>query len=311
MLEEFVWTEKYRPKTIAECILPEKTRAECAAMVAQGNLPNLLLAGGPGIGKTTVAKAMISEIGSECMVINASLYGNIDTIRNEIQDYATSSSFDGKRKYVILDEADGINANSQRALRAFMEEYSANCGFILTCNNKKRLHGALGSRIAEISFDISKKETPKVAAAFMKRVEGILKTENVEYDRAVVASLITKFFPDLRRTLNEFQKFAAAGKIDSGTLTNTSSLRIDEVLDMCKDKRFDDLRKWVAENSDIDANSVMESIYDRADARVAKGSIPLLILKIADYEYRGAFVADQQILLLAFFVELLSEIEFV
>lgn len=311
MLEEFIWVEKYRPRKIADTILPVDLKSTFQQFVNQKNIPNLILSGPAGVGKTTVARAMLEEIGSDYIIINGSMNGGIDTLRNEIQNFASSVSFSGTRKYVILDEADYLNSNStQPALRNFMEEFSKNCGFILTCNLKNRIIPPLHSRCSVVDFQISSKDMAKLAMQFMKRVEFILTTENVEFDKKVIASVIEKHFPDWRRVLNELQRYSANGSIDSGILTKFQEIPIKEVFNLCKNKEFDSLRKWVAENSDIDQNDVFRLMYEHCDAAISKRTIPVLILKIAEYQYKGSFVANQELNLLAFFVEIIGEVEF-
>jgi len=311
MLENWVWFEKYRPHKIADVILPVELKQTFQQFVDQKNIPNLILSGTSGVGKTTVAKAMLEELGCDYIVINGSMNGNIDTLRNEILNFASSVSLTGGRKYVILDEADYLNANStQPALRNFMEEFSKNCGFILTCNFKNRIIEPLHSRCAVIDFAISKKNVAKLAAQFMKRVEHILKTEGVEYDKATIAAFIQKHFPDWRRVLNELQRYSATGAIDSGILTNFQDATIRELLKACKEKRFDDVRKWVHDNSEIDSTVIFRSVYDAASEVVTKRCVPLLIKLIAEYSYKDAFVADKEINTLAFCVDVMLEVEF-
>jgi len=255
MLEEFLWVEKYRPKTVDETILPVELKVVFQQFVDQKNIPNLILSGTAGVGKTTIARAMLEQLECDYIVINGSMNGNIDTLRNEILNFASSVSLQGGRKYVILDEADYLNANStQPALRNFMEEFSRNCGFILTCNFKNRIIEPLHSRCSVVDFKISKKDMSKLATQFMKRVETILTTENVEYDKKVVAEVLTKHFPDWRRVLNELQRYSATGKIDSGILANMAETSIKDLLALMKDKNFTEVRKWVKNNVDSDVN---------------------------------------------------------
>lgn len=312
MLEEFIWVEKYRPKTVKDTVLPEQLKSMFQKFVDEKNCPNFIFNGRPGVGKTTIARAILEEIGCDYIIINGSMNGGIDTLRNEIANFASSISFNGMRKYVILDEADYLNANStQPALRNFMEEFSKNCGFILTCNNKNRIIPALHSRAPVIEFDINKKDMPRLASQFMKIAEGILNKENIPFQKEVLATVITKYFPDWRRVLNELQRYSANGTIDSGILVNLQQLPVKQLLCLCKEKKFDDIRKWVAENNDIDQNDLFTMIYDQADLTFQKPSIPVLILKIAEYQYKGAFVASQEQNILAFFVEIISECDFI
>ena len=308
---EFLWTEKYRPQTIEDTILPDSFKQTFKKFVEQGNIPNLILSGSAGVGKTTVAKAMLKELGYDYYVINGSLNGNIDTLRTEIQNFASTISFSGGRKYVILDEADYLNANStQPALRNFMEEYSKNCGFILTCNYINKIIDPLRSRCAVIEFKIPKKEMPNLALQFMKRVTKILKQENIEFDNNVVAEVITKYFPDCRRILNEMQRYSATGKIDTGILVNFSEETIKSLVAHMKTKNFTGLRKWVAENSDIGTAELFRRLYDIASDVITPQSVPQLVLHLANYQYKDAFVADHEINLVACFTEIMVDCEF-
>lgn len=310
MLEEFLWVEKYRPRTIAETILPAELKATFQQFVNQENIPNLLLAGPAGCGKTTVARAMLEELGCDYIVINGSMNGNIDTLRNEIKNFASAVSLAGGRKYVILDEADYLNANStQPALRNFMEEYSKNCGFILTCNFKNRIIDPLQSRCSVIDFKIGKKDLADLAMQFMKRVVGILKYENIEFDKAAVAEVLKKHFPDWRRVLNELQRYSATGKIDSGILVNLQEVSLKELMTLLKEKNFTNMRKWVGENIDNDADVIYRKIFDQANQYITKETIPLVILIIGKYQYQHAFAADAEINLVCCLTEIMMEAE--
>jgi len=310
MLDQFLWVEKYRPKKIADTILPKDLKVTFQQFIDQKNIPNLLLTGSAGVGKTTVARAMLEELGCDYIIINGSMNGNIDTLRNEIQNFASTVSLQGGRKYVILDEADYLNPNStQPALRNFMEEFSRNCGFILTCNYKNRIISPLHSRCSVVDFGIPKDCKPKLAAQFFKRVIGILEAENIKYDQNVVVSVIQKHFPDWRRVLNELQRYSATGSIDSGILTNFQDLTIKQVFDACKSKDYDAVRKWVHDNSDQDQVAIFRTVYEHAHEHVHKKSIPELIVIIADYQYKAAFVVNHEINLLAFFVEMMMRLE--
>ncbi len=306
--EEFIWVEKYRPHKVADTILPEDLKKVFQQFVDQENIPNLILSGRAGVGKTTIAKAMLDEVGADYIVINGSMNGNIDTLRNEIMNFASSVSFAGGRKYVILDEADYLNANStQPALRNFMEEYSKNCGFILTCNFKNKIIEPLHSRCSIIEFKIPKNEVPNLASQFMKRVRSILDQEHVEYDSPAVAEVITKHFPDFRRTLNELQRYSATGKIDSGILVDMSEESFKDLLGFLKDKDFTSMRKWVGENADYDTAVLFRKFYDYSSASFAKESIPQLVMHLAKYQYQDAFVADHQINLVACLTEIMAD----
>jgi DNA polymerase III delta prime subunit len=312
MNEEFLWVEKYRPKTIEDTILPVELKATFQQFVDQKNIPNLILAGTAGVGKTTVARAMLEQLGCDYIVINGSMNGNIDTLRNEILNFASSVSLSGGRKYVILDEADYLNANStQPALRNFMEEFSRNCGFILTCNFKNRIIEPLHSRCSVIDFKISKKDMAKLAMQFMKRVEIILSAENIEYDKNAVAALIQKYFPDWRRVLNELQRYSATGKIDTGILANLQQSSIREVVELMKHKNFTEIRKWAKNNIDTDVNVLYNDFYETAADYFKPNSIPMLVMLIAKYQYQNSFAANPEINFVAFLVEVMVEMEFI
>ena len=307
----FIWVEKYRPKTVKDTILPEDLKATFQQFIDQKNIPNLILSGTAGVGKTTVARAMLEELQCDYIVVNGSMNGNIDTLRNEILNFVSSVSLTGGRKYVILDEADYLNANStQPALRNFMEEFSRNCGFILTCNFKNRIIEPLHSRCSVVDFKISKKDMAKLAGQFFKRVQNILKTENVEFDPAVVAEIINKYFPDWRRVLNELQRYSATGKIDSGIFANMQENTIKELLILMKDKNFTEVRKWIKNNLDTDVNYLYNQFYEVAFDICKKASIPHLILLIAQYQHQNAFSANPEINFAAFCVECMKELEF-
>ena len=312
MRDEFLWVEKYRPRTVSDTILPDNLKQTFQQFVDNKNIPNLLLAGGPGVGKTTIAKAMLDELECDYIVINGSLSGNIDTLRNDIMQFASSMSLVGGRKYVILDEADYLNPNStQPALRNFMEEFSKNCGFIMTCNFKNRIIEPLQSRCSVIDFNIDKKIGQILAAKFMKRVEGILKAESIQFDQKVIAELIMKFFPDWRRVLNELQRYSATGKIDTGILSNLSDENFKNLIGYLKTKNFTEMRKWVATNLDNEPVVLFRRIYDHSNTVMKKGSVPQLVLTIADYQYKSAFVADQEVNMVACLTQLMAECEWI
>jgi DNA polymerase III delta prime subunit len=311
MLDEFLWVEKYRPKTIDECILPDGLKETFRAFVSQNDIPNLILSGSAGVGKTTVARAMLDQIDADYIVINGSMNGNIDTLRTEILNFASTVSFTGRRKYVILDEADYLNANStQPALRNFMEEFSRNCGFILTCNFKNRIIEPLHSRCSLIEFKITKDDLPKLASQFMKRIIHVLNTERITFDKSVVAELISKHVPDWRRVINELQRYSVNGSIDTGIFVNLSDDNIKVLVNYLKNKNFAEMRKWVAENSDTDTTTTFRKLYDMSNDVVKSNSIPELVLILAEYQYKAAFVADPEINLVAAFTRIMIDIEF-
>ena len=310
-MDEILWVEKYRPQTIEDCILPSELKQTFQQFVDNEEIPNLLLTGTAGVGKTTIAKAMLEQIGCTYMMINGSEESGIDTLRTKIKNFASTVSMDGKRKYVILDEADYLNPQStQPALRGFIEEFSKNCGFILTCNFRNRIIEPLHSRCSTVEFRIPNAEKPKLASQFMKRVQHILETENVKSNDDVVATLIGKFFPDWRRTLNELQRYSATGQIDSGILVNISETNIKELLSFIKNKEFTNTRKWIVHNLDNDPSRIYRRIYDSLYDSVAPSSIPHCVLILADYSYKSAFVADQEINLLACLTEIMQQVEF-
>ena len=310
-MNEILWVEKYRPQTISDAILPFELKQTFQQFVDNQNCPNLLLSGSAGCGKTTVAKAMLEELGCTYMMINGSEESGIDVLRNKIKNFASTVSMDGKRKYVILDEADYLNPQStQPALRGFIEEFSKNCGFILTCNFKNRIIEPLHSRCSSIEFRIPNEEKPQLAMDFMNRLEVILNNEQIYYDKKVVASLIQKFFPDWRRVLNELQRYSASGKIDAGILVNLSEDSIKELLTFLKSKEFTNVRRWIVNNLDNDPSRIYRRIYDSLYDNLDNRTIPNAVLVLADYSYKSAFVADQEINLLACMTELMTQVKF-
>jgi DNA polymerase III delta prime subunit len=309
--EEYLWVEKYRPKKVSDTILPDNVKAIFQGFVDAGQIPNLLLSGGAGTGKTTIARAMCDELGIDTIVINSSMNGGIDTLRNDIMNFASTISFSGGRKCVILDEADYLTPQTQAALRNFMEEFSKNCGFILTCNFKNRIIEPLHSRCSAVEFKIPNADKPKLAAQFMKRMEKILETENIEFDKQAVAAVIMKYFPDWRRVLNELQKYSITGKIDTGILANMSDESFKNLVELVKGKKWRDMRKWVGENLDTDSTALMRKFYDQAFELIVPQSIPTLVLLIAEYQYKAGFVADAEINLVAFLTQVMTEVEFV
>ena len=310
-MNDILWVEKYRPQTILDCILPNELKSTFQQFVENEEIPNLLLTGTAGVGKTTVAKAMLEEIGCTYMMINGSEESGIDTLRTKIKNFASTVSMDGKRKYVILDEADYLNPQStQPALRGFIEEFSRNCGFILTCNFRNRIIEPLHSRCSTVEFRIPNEQKPKLAMNFMKRVQDILEKENVTYNEKVVADVIGKFFPDWRRCLNELQRYSATGSIDAGILVNLSDTSIKELVSFIKDKDFKSCREWVVHNLDNDPHRIYRRIYDSLSGNVPDSAIPHCVLILGDYSYKSAFVADQEINLLACLTEMMTSVQF-
>jgi len=311
MSNQYLWVEKYRPQTIDECILPESMKKTFREFINSGELPNFLFCGGAGVGKTTVAKALCNEIGAEYLFINGSEESGIDVLRNKIKSFASSVSLTDAKKVVILDEADYLNANStQPALRGFIEEFSNNCRFIFTCNFKNRIIEPLHSRCAVIEFKIDNSEKPKIAAGFYRRVIDILSHEGVQSDSKVVAELITKYFPDYRRILNELQRYSVSGTIDSGILVNLGDESYVELVKNLKAKNFTEIRKWVGKNSDIESTELFRKLYDKAVDIMEQGSIPQLVLILAEYQYKAAFVADREINTMAALTEIMAQLKF-
>jgi DNA polymerase III delta prime subunit len=308
-VEHLLWTEKYRPKTIEDCILPERLKKPFQEYVTQKNIPNLLLTGGAGVGKTTVAKAMCNEIGCDFMIINGSDENGIDMVRNKITNYASSMSFSGGRKVIIIDEADYLSANAQAAFRNAIEEFAGNCSFIFTCNFKNKIIEPLHSRCAVIEFTLKASEKSSMAGQFFKTIQTILSEEQIDYETPVVAELIKKHFPDFRRVINELQRFSKFGKIDTGVLSQIVDVSLNDIIKFIKDKDFGAIRKWVASN-DIDPAALYRKLYDNLYEVLKPQSIPQAVIIIADYQYKQAFVADQEINLVACLTELMVSLEF-
>jgi len=307
-MNEFLWVEKYRPATIAECVLPDRIKNGFEEIVKQGEIPNMLLCGTAGTGKTTVAKALCNELGVDHILINGSDESGIDVLRTKIKDFASTVSFGGQTKVVILDEADYLNPNStQPALRAFIEEFSANCRFIFTCNFKNRIIEPLHSRCSVIDFKLNKDEKQLIAGKFMKRLTDILAENNIDYSEKVVAELLMKYFPDYRRTLNELQRYSKSGVIDEGILSNIAEVNIKGLIDSLKDKDFKKMRQWVANNADTDPQGLYRKIYDSLMDKVSNPAH--LVLLVADYQYKSAFVADQEINLTACLVDVMANLD--
>ena len=310
-MDTFLWVEQYRPKTVDDCILPQSLKDTFKEFVEHGNVPNVILSGGPGVGKTTIAKAVLDEIGATYMMINGSEESGIDVLRTKIKNFASTVSLEGGRKYLILDEADYLNPQStQPALRGFMEEFHKNCGFILTCNYKNRLIEPLHSRCSVIDFTIPKSEKPQLATEFMKRVVGILENENVEYDKKVLIEVIQRHFPDWRRILNELQRYSISGRIDAGILVDMAEINIKELMKFMKEKEFTNVRRWVVNNLDMDAVRLYRSIYDSLYTFLDHSTIPHAVCILSEYQYRGAFAADQEINTLACLTEIMAKVKF-
>mgnify|MGYP003113713505 CR=1 FL=1 len=309
--EEFLWVEKYRPKTIDECVLPEGLKKTFGQFVKNKEIPNLLLCGTAGVGKTTVARALCEQLETDYILINGSEESGIDVLRNKIKSFASSVSLSGGTKVVILDEADYLNPQStQPALRGFIEEFSKNCRFILTCNFANKLISPIHSRCSVIEFKIPRDGAPKIAADFMSRLSVILDKEGIEYSTEVVSQLLIKFYPDWRRVLNELQRYSAGGSIDTGILTAFDDKNFLSVVGMVKEKRFTDLRKWVVSNLDNDPNTLYRRVYDSLCEKLEPSSVPQAVIIIAEYSYKSAFVADQEINLLACLTEIMGKCGF-
>ena len=312
-MSDFIWVEKYRPQTIEECILPESIKKTFRDFLNKGEIPNMLLAGPPGVGKTTVAKALCNELGVDYYVINGSDEGRfLDTVRNNAKNFAStvSLSSDSKPKVIIIDEADNTGNDVQLLLRAFIEEFSSNCRFIFTCNYKNKILEPLHSRCAVIEFGIKGKEKQEIAAQFFKRINFILDAERCEADKKVLAQLINKHFPDWRRVLNELQRYSVSGRIDSGILAAFSDVAVSDLIKNLKEKNFPEVRKWVNNNMDNDSSVLFRRIYDSLYESLVPNTIPAAVLVIAKYQYQVAFVADQEINMLACLTEIMVECKF-
>lgn len=306
-----VWFEKYRPKKISDCVLPISIKEKFKTYIEKGEFPNLLLVGTPGVGKTTIARAMLEELNMDVMEINGSLHGNIDTLRVRIQDYASKISLLDGGKCVILDEADHLNPTStQPALRNFMETFSVNCSFILTANFKNKILDALQSRCSLVEFSIPSKEKPKIAAEFLKRCEFILQTEDIKYDKKDLVKILQKHFPDFRRVINELEGRSHSGELIVEDHIDLLDGSMKELVDLLRGNKYSEMRKWVGRNSDIEPQSVFSGLYRMAGEEVKDESIPPLIVILADYQYKSAFVADHEVNLVACLTEIMTEVQF-
>ena len=311
VMSDFLWVEKYRPRTVEQTILPKSLKDTFLQITSTGELPNLLFTGTAGVGKTTVARALCNELDLDYILINGSEEGNIDTLRNKVKQFASTGSLHGGYKVVILDEADYLNPQStQPALRGFIEEFANNCRFILTCNFKNRIIEPLHSRCSVYEFAIPNDQKPEMAGQFFKRATEILKQENVEFVPDAVAQLITKHFPDWRRVLNELQRYSVSGKIDAGMLVNLSDTNIKTLMKTLKDKDFKGMRQWVVNNIDTEPQAIFRKIYDSMSEYIKPQSIPQLVLILADYQYKNAFVADHELNVVACMTEIMANVEF-
>ena len=310
-MDDFLWVEKYRPQDIQSCILPKAIQSTLSEFVSNGDVPNCILSGGPGVGKTSAAKAMLDELGLTYMFVNGSEEAGIDVLRTKIKNFASTVSLHGGRKYLILDEADYLNPQStQPALRGFIEEFHKNCGFILTCNYKNRLIPPLHSRCSVIDFTIPNSEKIELAERFFKRAINILESENIKFEPKVVSEVIMKFFPDWRRVLNELQRYSVSGAIDAGILVDISDVNIKELMRSMKNKEFTNVRKWVVDNLDNDTTRLFRSVYDNLYDFVDGNSIPHVVVVLGEYQYKAAFVADQEINTLACLTEIMARAKF-
>ena len=310
--DDFLWVEKYRPTKISDCVLPSDLCEPFSDFVDQGKIPNLILAGSAGTGKTTTAKALCDETKTDYLMVNGSDEGrNIDTVRTTLNQFCSSVSMTGNRKAIIMDEADYMNPDSvQPALRGFIERFGNNVSFLFTCNYPNRIIDPIHSRCAVFDFVIPVNEKPKIAEKYLELCEGLLEKEGVTFDRKVIVELIMKYFPDFRRVLNELQRYSSSGKIDVGILSSLEEINVSQLVDALKGKRFSDMRKWINSNMDMDTTRIFRKLYDNLGSHLKQQSVPQAVLIIADYQYKSAFVADQEINLVACLTEIMVDCEF-
>ena len=310
-MEQFLWVEQYRPRDIESCVLPKSIKTSLQSFVDKETLPNLILSGGPGVGKTTAARVMLDQIGATYMFINGSEESGIDVLRTKIKNFASTVSLEGGKKYLILDEADYLNPQStQPALRGLIEEFHNNCGFILTCNYKNRIIPALQSRCSVIDFTVPQKEKVNLAQQFFKRVMLILNTNEIKFTEKVVAELINIHFPDWRKVLNELQRYSVSGEIDAGILVNLGDKNIKDLMGMMKKKEFTNVRKWVVDSLDNDSDKLFRNIYDNLYEFIDPSSIPHVVVVLGEYQYKAAFVADLEINMMACLTEIMGRVKF-
>lgn len=309
MSKNFLLTEKYRPKTIVECILPSSLKEVFEGIISDGNLPNYIFNGPPGLGKTSVARALLDDLEYDVLFINGSTQNSIDVLRNDIQQFVSTVSFTGSRKAVIIDEAERMSPAMQDGMKSFMEEFAGNATFIMTSNNASKLIGPIHSRCAVLDFTVSKEDHQKLLTQFFKKLLFILEQEKIEYDKAVVAKLLSKFFPDFRRVLNEIQSYSKRGPIDSGILAAIKEVSLNALFKDMKEKNFSNIRKWVSDNSNY-SSEVYRKIFDTVDNYFTPNTIPLVILTVAKYQYQSCYAVDQEVNLTACLVEILVDAEF-
>ena len=310
-MEEGLWVEKYRPNSVDSCILPTELKSMFTDFVSNGDIPNLILSGKPGVGKTTIAKAMLEEMGSTYMMINGSDESGIDVLRTKIKNFASTVSLDGGRKFLIIDEADYLNPQStQPALRGVIEEFHKNCGFILTCNYKNRIIPALHSRCKPIEFIIPKKQKPQLAKEFYIRLVGILEKEGITFEQKAIAEVINKHFPDWRRIIQEVQAYSHSGSVDAGILVDLERKSIKELLPLLRNKEISNVRKWIVDNMDNDPDRLFRNIYDVMFDVVELNSVPNLVVLLGEYQHKSVLVADQEINMFAFLTEVMAQVKF-